>query len=128
MLALAVPGALAFDANDIKLGASEKDIKQRFPHANCRPLEWPSHAADRRCDDSRIQFAGVDARVTFYLRRNAVEGFDVRFHPRDWNHVASFLRARFGSPAAEAADKGRLEWRQKDERALLSTERDRRRA
>ena len=68
MLALVASAAsAAYDVNEVKLGASEPDIKQRFPNAHCRALEWPSRAADRRCDDSRITFGGIDASVTFYL-------------------------------------------------------------
>ena len=70
MLATANAGA-AYDANDLTLGASEAQIKKNFPNAYCRELEWPSRAAERRCDDSRISFAGVDASVTFYLKRGA---------------------------------------------------------
>src|SRR3954463_12806016 len=82
-LVLAGAAGAGDDLNDVRLGASEKELQQRFPHANCQPLEWASRAADRRCDDSRITFAGFDASVTFYLRRNVVEAFDVRFDQRD---------------------------------------------
>ena len=85
LLLLCSNALAAYDINEIALGASEKDIKQHFPYANCRPLEWPSRAADRRCDDSRATIAGVDASVTFYLKRDAVEAMaayadDVRAH------------------------------------------------
>src|SRR5438034_3546864 len=86
----------AYDVNEVALGASEKEIKQHFPHVNCRPLEWPTRAADRRCDDSRVEFGGVDASVTFYLKRDAVEGFDVRFDQRALQPVMEFLRRRYG--------------------------------
>jgi hypothetical protein len=122
----------AYDVNDVPLGTSEKDLKQHFPHANCRPLEWPSRAADRRCDDSRITFGGVDASVTFYLRRNAVEGFDVRFDHRDLDPVLKYLRTRYGAPAFESPGPvlARWEGKRKDgaERAVLTSEKGRRRA
>src|SRR6185295_20195711 len=73
----------AFDANGILLGAPEAEVRRKFPSANCKKLEWESRAADRRCDDSRINFGGIEARITFYLRRDKVEAFDVRFDSRD---------------------------------------------
>ena len=118
----------AYDVNEVALGASEKEIKQRFPYANCRPLEWPTRAADRRCDDSRIQFVGVDASVTFYLRRDAVEGFDVRFDRRELERVVESLRKRYGAPAAEGPPPVTAEWKAKGERAVLTAEQGRRRA
>jgi hypothetical protein len=119
----------AFDANDIALGASERDILQKYPHANCRELEWPSRAAQRRCDDSRITFAGVDASVTFYLRADMVEGFDVRFDQREVERVAKFLRSRYGPPLVERSEPPiSVEWKDKAERARLTAESGRRRA
>jgi len=123
-----LPALAAYDLNDVRLGASEKDVKTHFPHANCRPLEWPSRAADRRCDDSRITFAGVDASVTFYLRRNAVEAFDVRFDHRDLEPVLKYLRTRYGTPALEGPDSPLAQWKDKAERAVLTSEKGRRRA
>src|SRR5437868_9748338 len=91
LFAFAASSAIAaYDANDLTLGASEAEIKKNFPNAYCRELEWPSRAAERRCDDSRISFAGVDASVTFYLKRGEVEGFDVRFDRRELARVKDF--------------------------------------
>ena len=129
LLALATgPAAAAYDANDVTLGASERRIKERFPHANCRELEWPSRAADRRCDDSRITFGGVDASVTFYLKRDAVEGFDVRFDHRALERVSAFLRTRYGEPVEQGPAPRKLEWKKGAERAALTSEQGRRRA
>lgn len=133
VFALAAPlfincAAAAYDVNEVALGASEKRIKERFPYANCRPLEWPTRAAERRCDDSRISFGGVDASVTFYLRRDAVEGFDVRFDRRELERVMQFLRTRYGEPAAEGPEPIKLEWKTRGERAVLTSEQGRRRA
>src|SRR6478672_5728009 len=91
--------AAAYDLNDVPLGASESEIKQHFPNANCRALEWSSRAADRRCDDSRNHLGGVDASVTFYLKRDALEGFDVRF---DRRARATRRRRSSGSRTASA--------------------------
>jgi len=122
------PAAGAYDANGVVLGASEQQVKQYFPHARCRAIEWPTRAADRRCDDSRISFAGTEARVTFYLRRDAVEGFDVRFRATDFARVTNYLSTRYGKPSDVSTDALRkLEWRAQDERAALSLEEDKRR-
>ena len=131
----------AYDVNDVKLGATERDIKQHFPNAYCRPLEWPSRAADRRCDDSRMTFGGVDASVTFYLKRDSVEGFDVRFDQHEIAKVLKFLSrygkpleapanppsAKPGSPPKDEASVN-VEWKSADERARLTSEHGRRRA
>src|ERR687887_1637500 len=102
ILALAASAAAAsYDANDVTLGAAERDIKQRFPNAHCRALEWPSRAADRRCDDSRISFGGLDASITFYLKRDSVEAFDVRFDHRNLAAMLKYLQARYGKPLDE---------------------------
>ena len=118
----------AYDVNDIGLGASERDIKQHFPNAHCRGLEWPTRAADRRCDDSRISFEGVDASVTFYLKRDALEGFDVRFDRGDVARMLAQLRKRYGKPASESPKLTEVEWQGAAERARLTADPSRRRA
>jgi hypothetical protein len=127
-LCVALSAAAAYDLNDVTLGASEKDIKQHFPNANCRPLEWQSRAADRRCDDSRIHFAGIDASVTFYLRGDAMEGFDVRFDRRALASVKAYLVKRYGAPAKQSETPPSAEWKAQGERARLAGEENRRRA
>jgi hypothetical protein len=123
-------GALAFDVAGVGLGASEADIRGTFPSAYCKPLEWQSRAAERRCDDGQISFAGVPARVTFFLRGDAVQGFNVRFATRDRPSVTAVLKSRWGAPAAETRDliqrKGRsddevykMTWARADDRATL---------
>jgi hypothetical protein len=102
--ALAGP-ALAYDANGVALGDKEGDVLKKFPSARCQPLEWKSKAADRRCDDAKIAFAGgVQARITFYLKSDAVQAFDVRFETRDLDRVVEFLKKQYGAPAAESRD------------------------
>jgi hypothetical protein len=134
LVLVAGAASAAYDVNDVKLGAAEHDITQRFPNAHCRALEWPSRAADRRCDDSRIMWNGVDASVTFYLKRDAVEGFDVRFDHRDTPTVLKFLQSRYGKPLAEPQASVKppaavtVEWKAEDQRARLSSEPGRRRA
>ena len=128
ILLLALPALAAYDINEVTLGASEKQVKARFPFANCRPLEWPTRAADRRCDDGRIQVGGIDASVTFYLKRDAVEGFDLRFERTELDRMMKFLRERYGKPVAEGPDPVKLEWKDKDGHAVLTAEPKRRRA
>jgi len=68
------------------------------------PLEWQSPAAERRCDDAQIVFAGAPARITFFLRGDAVQGFNVRFAARDLPQVVAALKSRWGKPTAETTD------------------------
>ncbi len=103
LLLLAFSGpAAAFDANGVALGASEAEVAKKFPGARCKPLEWKSDAADRRCDDAKVNFGGAEARITLYLRRDALQAFDVRFDTRDVPQVVAFLKGRWGAPAQEA--------------------------
>jgi len=118
----------AFDANDIALGASEKAILKQFPAAHCAPLQWKSKAADRRCDDSKIVFGGVPGRITFYLRRDRVEAFDVRIDTKDAERLVSFLKKRWGAPTEETRTnvepRGpiyKVEWKKGEERAVLTS-------
>ena len=106
-LALLLPAAtaLAYDANGVALGDREAQVKKVFPSARCQALEWKSKAADRRCDDAKIAFAGgVQARITFYLRADAIQAFDVRFETRDLDRVVDFLKKQYGAPSAESRD------------------------
>jgi len=108
LLAAAAPAVggnvAAYDANGVALGATENDIKKRFPSAHCKALEWESKAADRRCDDARISFGGVPGRITFYLRKDAVQAFDVRFETREIERMVTQLKARYGAPVSEVKD------------------------
>jgi hypothetical protein len=131
--------ALAYDANGVALGASELEVKEVFPSAHCQALEWKSTAADRRCDDARIAFAGVRARITFYLKNDSVQAFDVRFSPDDRETVARFLKSRYGKPMAERTEtfggEGKpqrniykVRWESGHDKALLSVQLERHRA
>jgi hypothetical protein len=131
--------AVAYDANGVALGASEAEIAERFPNAQCRPLEWTTQAAERRCDDAKVQFGGAAARVTFYLKQDAVQAFEVRFDTREAPRVAGFLKERYGRPAAETREPtvrgGRASrelyqvvWRKDGQRAVLTAVMERRRA
>lgn len=134
-LALLAPlcaSAGAFDANGVKLGDNETAIKKAFPGIHCKPLEWKTDAADRRCDDAKVAFSGVESRVTFYLKGDSVRGFDLRFDSGHMDPVATFLKRRYGAPVSESRDKivrrGKEErevfkilWEEGKDRALLSS-------
>jgi hypothetical protein len=94
----------AYDANGVALGASEADIKKRFPSAYCKALEWQSRAADRRCDDAKISFGGIEGRITFYLLKDAVQAFDVRFETKQLDAMMAQLKKRYGAPMSEVKD------------------------
>ncbi|HEV3010454.1 MAG TPA: hypothetical protein VGX52_15610, partial [Burkholderiales bacterium] len=83
VLVFAFPASAALDVKEIALGANERDIKRQFPSVHCKALEWQSKAADRRCDDSRVSLGGVEVQVTFYLKKDALEAFDVRFDTKE---------------------------------------------
>ena len=139
LMTLALPAAAALDVKEITLGANERAIKTKFPSAHCKALEWQSKAADRRCDDSRVALGGVETKVTFYLRKDAVEAFDVRFDSRDLDRLLKFLKARYGAPQSETKDtiepKGQKPrevykalWESGKERAVLIAQLEKRRA
>ena len=98
------PALAAFDVNGITLGATEAEIRKAFPSALCKPLEWASRAADRRCDDAKIAVGGIESRITFYLKKNAVQAFDLRFDTKDLERMAAFVKGRYGKPLAEGKE------------------------
>ena len=135
----AAPAWAAYDANGVALGAPEQAVLKQFPSAHCTALQWKSRAADRRCDDAKISFAGVSARITFYLKNGKVEAFDVRFDTRDAERVAAFLKSRYGVPGAETRDKVqtrggaardiyKVRWEKNGERAVITALMEKRRA
>jgi hypothetical protein len=136
-LLAAGPARAAYDANGIALGASEKAVVGQFPAVHCKPLQWSSSAAERRCDDAKVVFGGIGARITFYLKADKVQAFDVRFESKDTERAAAFLKSRYGAPAAETREAPtelrkselyKLLWKNGDEHAVFTSQRDRRRA
>jgi hypothetical protein len=132
------PAGAAYDANGVALGASEALVTKTFPGVACQPLQWSSSAADRRCDD-RVTVGGVQGRITFYLKEDRVQAFDLRFDPKDAERLAGYLKKRYGAPAREAREKVesrsggggeryRLQWQSGSERAVLTSQSDKRRA
>jgi hypothetical protein len=141
LLALAIAGraAAAYELNGVALGGDEQQVKRAFPSAYCKPLEWPSSAADRRCDDGKISVGGLPARVTVYLKKGAVQGVAVRFDSKDRDRIIGYLKSRWGPPASETAEtiakKGKADrkifkvnWEKGGERALLVAQSDHKRA
>ena len=134
---LAPQAAAAYDVRQISLGASEQDIRRALPSAHCKALEWTSKAADRRCDDSRVAFGGIEVRVTFYLRKDTLEAFDVRFDTRELERFVAFLKGRYGPPQSESRDavsrdRGKARevyralWENPKERAVLTAQLEKR--
>jgi hypothetical protein len=138
VLALASSVCAAYDANGVALGASENALLERFPAANCKPLQWASRAADRRCDDAKVLIGGVQSRITFYLKADRVQAFDVRLESKDAERLAAFLKQRYGAPAGETRSKlehrpgggelYKVQWQKGEERAVLTSLTEKRRA
>ncbi len=129
----------AYDADGVPLGASEREVRKRFPSARCKALEWESKAANRRCDDAKAVFAGIETRITFYLKKDAVEAFDVRFDIKFADRMANTLKGRYGKPVSEERESAeranrpvrqlyKVLWENQAERAVLTALSDKRRA
>jgi hypothetical protein len=135
---LSLPAAAGYDANGVALGATEAEVRKGFPSAHCRALEWKSAAAERRCDDAQVVIAGARARITFYLKGDRVQAFDVRFEERDLKRVTEALKKRYGAPLAESRDTfarregeartiTKVRWEKGEERAVLTAQEKRKR-
>jgi hypothetical protein len=123
----------AYDVKEITLGAKERDVRRALPSAHCKALEWQSRAADRRCDDARIALGGVEVKGTFYLKKDSVEAFDLRFDTKDLDRLVAFLKTRYGTPQSETKDKFdrkgekarevyKVLWERGGERAVLTAQ------
>jgi hypothetical protein len=132
-----LPASAGYDMKGVELGATESDVKRTLPSAHCKALEWKSKAADRRCDDARVSFGGVEVRVTLYLRKDAVEAFDLRFDTKELERMVGFLKTRYGAPSSENRDtygtKGKATrqvykaaWEKDGERAVLTAQLEKR--
>jgi hypothetical protein len=93
-----------YAANGVALGGTEAEVKKRFPAAHCKPLEWKTDAADRRCDDAKAIIGGVEAKLTFYLKANAIQAFDVRLDTKDLDKFVVECKSAFGPPKSESRD------------------------
>jgi len=131
LLLLTSAPAGAFDANGVALGGSEAEVRKAFPAARCKAMDWTTDAADRRCDEAPVRVAGAEARVTFYLKQDAVQAFDVRFEEKDLRGVLAHLKEHYGKPESEGPvthqRRGdprtiyRVSWERGSDRAVLSS-------
>jgi hypothetical protein len=96
--------AAAYEIKGVGLGSHEADVKKAFPSVHCKPLEWKSDAADRRCDDAQVSVDGVVTRFTAYLKDDVIRGFDLRCELQDLEKLKKALQARWGAPLAEATE------------------------
>lgn len=141
-LLLALPGPAhaqnPLAANGVGLGGGEADVKTRYPAAHCKPLEWKTDAADRRCDDAKVVVAGVESRITYYLKAGAIVAFDVRLDYKDLAKFVAGLKGDWGPPKAETRDvlsrKGKEDrevykvlWETGRDRAVLTAVQDKKR-
>ena len=124
--------AAGFEVNGVALGDAEAGVIKAFPSAHCKPLQWKSDAAERRCDDGKIVVAGAAARITLYLKRDAVQAFDLRFDVRDLDRLAGHFKGLYGKPSSEAREKVyrdgkesrevyKIGWRRGQDRAVLTS-------
>jgi hypothetical protein len=137
ILLFACAPAWGFDANGVTLGAPEAAVKEAFPHARCQAMDWKTDAADRRCDEGPVPFGGAEVRITFFLKADAVQAFDVRFDDKDLRLVVEYLRERYGKPDSEGQEVFRrrgdaravykVRWAKGADRAVLSSIAGRRR-
>ena len=72
--------------------------------------------------------ANLDGSVTFYLRQDAVEGFDLRFEKAVLPAMSKHFLERYGKPVIADREDIVYEWKAGDERARLTAEKGRRRA
>ena len=139
VLASVAPLCGAYEVHGVALGVNEMAVKKAFPSAHCKPLEWRSEAADRQCDDAKITYAGIRARVVFYLKRDTVQAFTVRFGIAERDRVANHFRSRWGAPTSEATESTsrkekdpkqvrKVRWDRGNDHALLTAHLDRKRA
>jgi hypothetical protein len=86
-----------------------------------------------------VAFGGIEVQVTFYLKKDALEAFDVRFDTRELERFVAFLKTRYGAPVSETKDsyprKGekprevyKALWENGKDRAVLTAQLEKRRA
>ncbi|MFY9317702.1 MAG: hypothetical protein WAO95_19360 [Burkholderiales bacterium] len=130
--------AAAYEVNGVRLGGRELDVKKAYPSAHCKPLEWKSNAADRRCDDAQVSLGGVQARFTAYLKDDAILAYDLRFDQKDLERAKATLAGLWGAPLSETtetfAQKNKpdrkvlkMRWEKGADRAVLSAQLDKKR-
>ena len=93
--------------------------------------ELLERAVGNLIENSR-KFGGAEARITFYLDKDAVQAFDLRFEARDLQRVAQFLRAHYGAPETQGRQKiehfgktrelYKMRWRDGADQAVLTSQ------
>jgi hypothetical protein len=96
--------ASAYEVNGVGLGGNELSVTKTYPSARCKPLEWKSDAADRRCDDALISVDGVQSRITVYLKADVIQAFDLRCEIKDLERMKKALQGRWGAPLSEKTE------------------------
>ena len=109
--------AFAYDINGVALGGKEIEVKKAFPSAHCKPLEWKSDAADRRCDDARISLGGVEARITVFLKGGAIQAWTCASTCKDLERVKEYAARALGRAAGRGDRDLRREGRQEGPQA-----------
>ena len=138
LLWLPALSAQAYDLNGIALGGKEIDVKKALPSVRCKALEWKSDAADRRCDDARAPFGGIETHITVFLKAGAIQAYDVRFDIKELERMKEYLRGRWGVPLSEATeviarrDKEdrkvfKMRWDKGNDRAILTAQLEKKR-
>ena len=131
--------ALAYDIKGMRIGGKEIDVKKVMPSAHCKPLEWKSEAADRRCDDAKLSLGGAEARITVFLKADSIQAFSLSFDVKELDRVKAYLRGQWGAPLAEVTetiarkDKPdrkvfRMRWEQDAEYAVIVGQLEKKRA
>jgi hypothetical protein len=139
LLVAAAAPALAYDLNGVRLGGREGEVRKIHPSVRCKPLEWKSSAADRRCDDARVGVDGVPTRMTVFLKGDVIQAIELRFDTKDLDRMKAALRSRWGEPLGEATetiakkDKEdrkvfKMRWEKGADRAILTGQLDKKRA
>jgi len=94
----------ALAAYDGRRRASRRERERRQEALPQRPLQAARiRKRGGRAPLRRRQavFAGMETRITFYLKKDAVVAFDVRFDVKFTEKMASTLRGRYGKPSTE---------------------------
>jgi hypothetical protein len=101
---LLAPPAFGYEVSGVSVGGKELDVKKAFPSVHCKPLEWKSDAADRRCDDAQVSLGGVQAKITVFIKADVIQAYDLRFDIKELDRVTAFLKSRWGAPLSEATE------------------------
>jgi hypothetical protein len=80
------------DINGVAFGASEKDLRQVFPHAQC------AHSGGDHSCAVVANYLSAKGTINYHLRNDRVVSVDIIFSPDDFDRVAKSMTERFGKP------------------------------